>query len=176
MADWLKWLLLGVLSIVFGVLALSHAVIFSLAVTTVVGALFLIAGVIQAVAGFWDEGVGSKILSILLGVLMAVLGYSFLSNPLAGTISLATLVTIFIAAGGVLRLAFAFQMKGTQVFWLMLVSGVLSLALAAYILFNPAVTVALLGILLGVELIINGAGLIALALWKRRHPGQAPAV
>ena len=176
MADWLKWLLLGVLSIIFGVLALSHAVIFSLAVTTVVGALFLIAGVIQAVAGFWDEGVGSKILSILLGVLMAVLGYSFLSNPLAGTISLATLVTIFIAAGGVLRLAFAFQMKGTQVFWLMLVSGVLSLALAAYILFNPAVTVALLGILLGVELIINGAGLIALALWKRRHPGQAPAV
>jgi uncharacterized membrane protein HdeD (DUF308 family) len=170
MSDWFKWMLLGVLSIIFGVLALNHAVVFSLAITTVVGALFLISGIIQAVAGFWDEGMGSKALSILLGLVMALLGYSFLANPLSGTISLALLVTIFIAAGGVLRLMFAFQMKGSPVFWGMILSGILSLGLAIFILFNPAATVALLGILLGVELIFNGIGLVALGLWKRTHP------
>ncbi|MEM1429482.1 MAG: DUF308 domain-containing protein [Pseudomonadota bacterium] len=170
MSDWFKWVLLGVLSIVFGALALNHAVVFSLAITTVVGALFLISGIIQAVAGFWDEGMGSKAISILLGVVMALLGYSFLANPLSGTISLALLVTIFIAAGGVLRLMFALRMKGSPVFWAMILSGVVSLGLAVYILLNPAVTVALLGILLGVELIFNGVGLVALGLWKRSHP------
>ena len=170
MSDWFKWVLLGVLSIIFGVLALNHAVIFSLAITTVVGALFLISGIIQAVAGFWDEGLGSKAISILLGIVMALLGYSFLANPLSGTISLALLVTIFIAAGGILRLMFAFRMKGSPVFWGMILSGVLSLGLAVFILFNPQATVALLGILLGVELLFNGAGLVALGLWKRTHP------
>ncbi len=170
MADWLKWVLVGVLSIIFGVLALNHAVIFSLAVTTVVGALFLISGLIQTVAGFWDEGMSSKAISIILGLLMAFLGFSFLVDPLSGTISLALLVTMFIAAGGVLRLVFAFRMKGSPVFWAMIVSGVLSIGLAIYILLNPAITVALLGILLGIELLFNGIGLVALGLWKRTHP------
>jgi uncharacterized membrane protein HdeD (DUF308 family) len=70
----------------------------------------------------------------------------------------------------VLRLMFAFQMKGSPVFWGMILSGVVSLGLAAYILLNPATTVALLGILLGVELLFNGVGLVALGLWKRSHP------
>jgi uncharacterized membrane protein HdeD (DUF308 family) len=45
-------------------------------------------------------------------------------------------------------------------------------ALALFILFTPEVTVALLGILLGVELLFNGVGLIALGLHRRnRRPG-----
>ncbi|MEM9247898.1 MAG: DUF308 domain-containing protein [Pseudomonadota bacterium] len=174
MADWFKWVLVGVLSIIFGLLALNHAVIFSLAVTTVVGAMFLLSGVIQAVAGFWDEGMSSKAISIVLGLVMALLGLSFLTNPLSGTISLALLVTILIGAGGVLRLVFALRMRGSPVFWGMILSGVVSIGLAVYILANPAATVALLGILLGVELVFNGVGLIALGLWKRTHPLATP--
>lgn len=166
MSDWLKWLLLGILSILFGLFALNHAVLTSISVTIVVGALFLVSGIVQAIAGFGDEGVWNKILSIGLGVLMTLLGFSFLTDPFSGTISLALLVTIFIAAGGFLRLFFAFQIDGTGR-WLMLLSGVLSLGLAIYIFANPELTAAVLGILLGVELLFNGAGLIALALSMR---------
>jgi len=167
MSDWLKWVLLGVVSIVFGIFALNHAVLTSLSVTLVVGALLLISGIVQVVAGFGEEGAGSKILSILLGVVLALLGISFLANPFSGTISLAIVVTIFIAAGGILRLFYSFQIRGTPYFWLMLISGALSLLLAIYIVANPAVTVALLGILLGIELIFNGVGLVALGLHRR---------
>ena len=170
MSPWIKWLALGIVTILLGLVALNHAVLTSLAVTTFVGALLILGGVLQAVGGVAEAGAWSKIFGIALGVLMALLGVSFLSNPLAGTISLALVVTVFIAAGGILRLIFAWRLRGEPAFWLMLISGALSLLLAGYILANPGVTIALLGILLGIELIFSGAGLIALALWLRRNP------
>lgn len=172
MAVWLRWLLLGILSIVFGIFALNNAVLTSLAVTTVVGVLFLISGVIQAVVGFGDDGAWNKILSVGLGVLMAILGISFLANPFSGTISLALLVTVFIGAAGIVRIVLAWRMKQTRFFWMMLISGALSVLLALYILANPGLTVALLGILLGIELLFNGAGLIVLALFLRTAKGR----
>jgi uncharacterized membrane protein HdeD (DUF308 family) len=176
MSDWLKWMLLGILSIVFGVFALNHAVLTSISVTLVVGALLIVAGIAQVIAGFGESGTGSRLLTVLLGAVLALLGISFLANPLAGTISLAILTTIFIGAGGALRLIFAMQIRGTPYFWLMLVSGVLSIGLAVFILANPGVKLALLGILLGIELIFNGAGLIALGLYRRRQGrGEPPA-
>ena len=172
MAVWLKWLLLGVLSIVLGIVALSHSVLTSLAVTTFVGALVLISGIVQVIAGFGDEGLWNKILSIGLGLLLTILGISFLANPFSGTITLALLVTFFIGASGILRLIFAWQMKDTPYFWMMLISGALSVFLAIYILMHPQITIALLGILLGIELLFNGAGLIVLALFTRMAKGR----
>jgi uncharacterized membrane protein HdeD (DUF308 family) len=175
MADWLKWTLLGALSIVFGILALNYAALTSLSVTVLVGAFFIVAGIAQAVAGFGEEGGGAKALSILLGVVMAVLGASFLVNPFAGTVSLSILVTALIAASGVLRLIHAWDVRGTSTFWMMGVAGVASLVLAAFVLLNPQVTVILLGIVLGVELLVNGLALVALGLHKRgRRRDEAP--
>jgi membrane protein HdeD len=163
-----KWLILGILSLIFGLFCLGNAVAASMAVTTVTGALLLLAGVFQIVAGFGDEGFGAKLMSFLLGALLAVLGLSFLFNPLESMISLALLVTILLAANGIVRLVLAFRMRGTRFFWMMLLSGALSVLLAGFIIANFATaSVTLLGILLGVELVFNGAGLIALALFLR---------
>ena len=168
MKEWVKWLILGILSVVFGVVVLSHAVAASLALTTVTGILFLVSGGFQAVAGFSAEGTGQKVLAIALGALMVILGLSFITNPLEGTISLALLVLILLAASGIVRIIFAKRMKDTPFFWPMLISGALSVLLAAYILANFATAgPQLLGILLGIELIFNGAGLVVLAFFVR---------
>lgn len=168
MKDWVKWLLLGLLSLAFGVFALANTLAASLAVTTITGVLFLIIGVIQTIAGLAGTSIGNRIVAVLMGLLMAFLGFSFLSNPLEGAISLAMLVLILLAAGGILRLSFAWMMRQTAYFWPMLLSGALTIVLAAYIAVNFAlVSVQLLGILLGIELLFNGAGLIALALFIR---------
>ncbi len=168
MKQWVKWLLLGILSVVFGVFVLGNAVAASIAVTTVTGIMFAVSGGFQIFAGFGAEGFGSKLMSIGLGILMLFLGGSFVFNPLEGTISLALLVTILLAAGGVLRIITAYRMKDTAFFWPMLISGAASVLLAAYILANfAAASVQLLGILLGIELLINGAGLIVMAFFLR---------
>jgi uncharacterized membrane protein HdeD (DUF308 family) len=169
MKDWLKWLILGVVSIVFGIFVLGNAVVASIAVTTLTGFLFLLSGGFQIYAAITStEGVASKVFHAILGGLMVLLGASFTLNPLEGTISLALLVLILLAASGIVRLILAWKMRQTVFFWMMLVSGALSVLLAAYIWMNFAtVGPSLLGILLGIELLFNGGGLIALGLFMR---------
>ena len=173
MNEWVKWMILGVLSVVFGVIVLGNTVTASMAVTMVTGVLFLVSGAFQLFAGASVEGTGAKVFGIALGLLMAFLGISFIAHPLEGTISLALLVLILLAASGIVRIVFAWRMRSTQFFWPMLISGALSVLLAAYIGANFATaSVQILGILLGVELLFNGFGLIVLAFFIRTV-GQA---
>lgn len=171
MSDWLKWLLLGLLSIVFGVIVLGNTVLASLAVATLTGILLLVSGGIQIVGGFSVEGAGNKILSFVMGAIMLFLGWSFLAHPLQGVISLSMLILILFMAGGIARVILSFQMRGTQFFWPTLISGILSMILAAIIWSNasaePAWLLHLVGILLGIEMLFNGFGLIFMALFVR---------
>ncbi|PWR01896.1 hypothetical protein DKT77_15010 [Meridianimarinicoccus roseus] len=167
MALWTKWLILGVVSVVFGLFALGNAVAASIAVTLVTGLFLALAGGVQIYVAMAEDG-GHKVWALVLGIVTLLLGLSFMVNPLGGTVSLALLVTVLLAASGVLRLVLAWSMKQTRFYWPMLVSGALSVLLAAYILANfGAASLALLGVLLGVELLFNGAGLIVLALFVK---------
>lgn len=168
MKIWVKWLVLGVLSLAFGVFVLANPIAASIGVTTLAGIMFALAGGFQIFGGFAEDGLFAKLMGIALGILMLILGFSFMFNPLEGVLSLAMLVMILFAASGIVRLVSSFQMRETAFFWPMLLSGALTILLAAYILANFA-TVApeLLGILLGIELLFNGAGLIVLAMFLR---------
>lgn len=172
MSDSLKWILLGLLVIVFGVIVLGNTVLASLAIATLTGALLLAGGVFQIIGGFSVEGIGGKIFAMLMGALMAFLGWSFLSHPLAGVISLSMLILILLASGGIVRIIFSFRMSGTPFFWPMLVSGALSLLLAGVIWANvsaePASMLSLLGILLGIEMLFDGFGLIFVGMFAKR--------
>lgn len=167
MQSWMKWGLLGVASMVFGVLALGNAVAASVAVTLVTGLLLTIAGGVQVWLALGAQD-GHRTWSLILGGVTLLLGLSFMVNPLGGTVSLAILVTVLLAAGGIVRLVLSWAMRDTRFFWPMLLSGALTVLLAGYILANfAAVSLALMGILLGVELLFNGAGLIVLALFVK---------
>lgn len=174
MKQWMKWVLLGLLSLICGVIVLGNTVLASIAVTTLTGTLFLVAGGMQIVGGLGEESTGSKLFSIGMGALAAVLGISFVFNPLQGAISLALLITILLAVSGGARIVFAWTMKQTQFFWPMLISGALSILLAGYIIANfAAASVQLLGVLLGVELLFNGLGFVVLGFFLRSHPELA---
>ena len=168
MKDWLKLLLLGALSLAFGVFVLGNTMMASLAVTTLAGVLFLISGSFQVIAGLTGDTGAPRIFAVVLGALMAFLGLSFLAHPLEGMISLTLLVLLLLAASGGVRLVLASRMKATPFFWPMLWSGALSVLLAAYIATNfAAASVSLLGILMGIELLFNGAGMIVMAFFVR---------
>ena len=174
MSDWVKWLLLGLLSIAFGIFVLGAPVVASVAVTVVTGVLLLISGALQFVGGFTVEGTGNKILSLIMGAVMLFLGWSFLDHPLQGTVTLATVCLILFMAGGIARVILSFQMKGTQYFWATLISGVMSIVLAMLIwrfaATDPVVLLKLLGILLGIEMVFNGLGLVFMALFIKDAP------
>lgn len=174
MRAWLKWLVLGALSIAFGAFVLANPVAGSVAVTLLAGAMFLVAGAFQTVVGLYERGLGPKLLGVGLGVLMSLLGMSLVFHPLQGVVSLALVVTLIIATTGVIRLVLALRMKATPFFWSMLITGALSILLAGYIAANFFdVAPALLGLLVGIEMVFNGLGLIVLAFYLRSHPEMA---
>ena len=174
MSDWIKWLLLGLLSIAFGIFVLGAPVVASVAVTVITGILLLISGVLQVVGGFTVEGVGNKILSLIMGAVMLFLGWSFLDHPLQGTLTLATVMLILFMAGGIARIILSFQMKGTQFFWPTIISGAVSIILAgiiwSYVGQEPQALLSILGIFLGIEMLFNGFGLVFMAFFVRNAP------
>ena len=172
MKIWKKWLVLGVVSVLFGLFVLANPIAASVTVTIVAGITFGLMGVAQIYAGAVSQEGMSKVMGVGLGVLLVLMGLSFTIHPLQGLISLATIATILIGANGVMRLITSFQMRQTVMFWPMLFSGAFSVLLAGYILANfSEIAPQLLGILLGVELLFNGIGLVALAIFLRTAKG-----
>ncbi|WP_460272818.1 HdeD family acid-resistance protein [Celeribacter sp. ULVN23_4] len=170
MTNWKIWVGIGVLSFLFGLLALGNAVAASLAITIMLGTLFAIAGAAQLWAGFSGVAHDNRGFSILWGLLSLMIGVSFIANPAEGTVSLTIIVTAFLFASGLIRLLMAWRMRESRLFWTLLLSGAVTVFLAVYIMADFAtISLSLLGILLGIELLVDGAGLIGFGLFLRAH-------
>ena len=172
MSESTKWILMGILTIVLGAIVLGNTAVASVAVAVMAGAMLLIAGGLQVVGGFSIETFWGKVFAWVMGVLMLLLGWSLLAHPLQGVISLSLAILILLVAGGIVRIIVSFRMSGTSFFWPMLLSGVLSLVLAGIIWSNakaePATLFNLLGLLMGIEMLLDGFGLVFLGLFTKR--------
>lgn len=158
------WIFLGILSIAAGILALFNPLAATLAAEQIAGWAFLFLGILQIFAVFNQTTWGARIWIILVGVLFVILGVDLLARPLDGIMSLTLTVAALFLIMGIFRIVLSFALRGTSAFWLILLSGVLSVILAVMIFNNyPASAVTILGILLAVELISNGVSLIAMS-------------
>ena len=173
MSEWARWLIAGLLSAGLGILALANAMAVSISIVWVSGSLLVLVGAVHTYVGFSDERGTNRCLSTMLGLLTAVLGLSFMRNPLEGTMSITAVITLVITIAGLLRLFWAFRLRQTVYFWMMLITGALSILLAGFIFANFwQASVQILGILLGIELIFNGAALTVLGLFLRAHSDE----
>ncbi|AZV76525.1 hypothetical protein EBB79_00540 [Parasedimentitalea marina] len=169
MSDSTKWIMLGALSLLLGLLVLGNSVLATIAVTTLTGAALMVSGAFQIVGGLANtESVSRKAFGVLMGGMMGLLGLNFLFRPLEGAISLTMLILILMVASGFLRLVFAWRLRSTTFFWPLLPSGIISLFLADYIWKNfSTATLTLLGVMLGIELLLNGGSLIVIGVSGR---------
>ncbi|MDO5632811.1 MAG: DUF308 domain-containing protein [Paracoccus sp. (in: a-proteobacteria)] len=158
------WIILGVISIIAGVLALANPLAATLTAEQLAGWTFLFVGILGAVLAFRAEGWGGRIWAVLVGVAAILLGVALLANPLHGIIALTAVVAAMFLVGGIFRIVLSFSLRGTGAFWLVLFSGAVSVLLAIMIFANfPVSALSVLGILLAVELISSGVSMIALA-------------
>lgn len=167
MKGWVWWLIAGILSLIGGFFALANPLASTLAAEMLAAYMFLVVGVLTILSAFADQGWGQRILAILMGLVFTLVGISMISNPLQGILSLTAVVGIFILVGGIMRVLIGLA-GGGQARWLLVLSGVVSLLLGIMILANyPWSALSILGILLGIELIFNGVGLIAVAMARK---------
>lgn len=159
-----SWTLIGVLSILGGLMALYNPAVASLTAEMLTGWIFLLAGILQAFVAFRAEGGANRIWVLLGGLLAVAIGVMLLGNPLKGLVALTLIVATLFLVSGLVKLIAAWPLRQTNLFWFLLVSGAVSVLLALMILANfPASAASVLGILLAVELLSNGVALITLA-------------
>ncbi|MEX0731631.1 MAG: DUF308 domain-containing protein [Aquisalimonadaceae bacterium] len=150
---------LGLLLVVASIVMLSHVAISSVVSVLFLGWLALISGIALLAAslfrirkpGFWQGMIG--------GALFLVLGIGALRNPGVGLAVLSLLAGSLFLAGGIARLASAFQ--GEHGRGLLIANAVLTIALGLLILFQwPMSSMWLLGALVGVQLLVDGLMMI----------------
>ncbi|MBY6090893.1 HdeD family acid-resistance protein [Pseudooceanicola sp. 502str34] len=171
MKNSLLWIIAGILLIIGGIFALMNPFAATVAAEQIAAWCFLIGGVMQFVAAFRNEGWGGRIFGLVLAVAYLVLGAGLLFHPLVGIVTLTMMVAVMFLVNGVLKIVLAFSLRGTGLFWLSLISGVVSVALALMVFSNfLQASLTMLGILLAIELISSGVTMVTLGLFQRKHP------
>lgn len=158
---WWLFLVIGIASLVAGVILVlkpSH----SLATLAVVlGIFLLIDGIIELVESF-GHAVENRGLAAIIGILGIVVGLLLIRHPTHAVSAIGLLIGIWLVAAGALRLMRVIAF-GARPF-LSIVIALLEIAVGIVIISDPHIGYATLAILVGIWLIINGIGTIALGL------------
>lgn len=169
MAKRWAWLLaLGVLMVLAGLAALGATVTATLATVWFLGAVLLAAGVVDIVSAFtsWKwRGFG---LSLINGILAAVVGGLLMSRPAVGAGVLTLILALMLLATGISRILFSASERFPRWGW-SFASGILAVVLGGLVLAQfPTSAFWFLGLVVAVELLSRGTIWITLAFALHR--------
>ena len=159
---------LGILFILLGMVGLAGQFVFSLVSVNVLGIFLFAGGVLQAIHAFQSSGwksVGVQIIFAILYIAAAIYVWAF-PIPALEAITLWLAAIFFVT--GFLRLISAFQHRHFgEWFWLAL-SAAISILMGVMIMNNfPASSLWLPGLLIAIELLLQGWSLLFIGLAAR---------
>jgi uncharacterized membrane protein HdeD (DUF308 family) len=172
-AKWGWIVALGIVYVVAGFVALGSIVTATVASVFVVGVMMIVSGVAELINAFQIKSWGKFLIWAMLGVLYIIAGFVTFENPLFAALLLTLMLGASLAASGVVRIILAFNMKREMPWIGVALSGVITLLLGLLILARwPINSVYILGLFLGIDLIMAGAGWIGLGFGLHRDPAS----
>jgi uncharacterized membrane protein HdeD (DUF308 family) len=164
----LWYLVRGALMVIAGVLALVYPLISSTAIIYLLGWILIISGLLQGMGLIGARQVPHFWLELISVVLAIVIGLFLLRQPETGLLLFSVLLIVYLMVEGFAKVSFALAIRPFPNWGWVLASGLIGILLAIYLWANIAAASALLlGILLGILLISEGAALTYLA-WQIR--------
>jgi uncharacterized membrane protein HdeD (DUF308 family) len=97
-----------------------------------------------------------------------ITGLIFVRNPGIAVATLALLLIIFFMVEGIAKVAFALTVRPLENWGWVLASGIIGLAIGVWLLFNPALSLLVLGIFIGIQFIVEGVAIGYMALAARK--------
>lgn len=164
-AKWGWIVALGALFIVGGVFALFNVFAATIVTVIYIAAAMVVAGGWEIVTAFHIRPMGRAVLWGVVGAITVFAGLATARYPLVAAMSLTALVGALLIVGGVMKLVLAYQLRDLSRWQLIALAGVLSFLLGILILAEwPASGLYILGLFLGVNLIFEGVGWVAMGL------------
>jgi uncharacterized membrane protein HdeD (DUF308 family) len=160
---WWLVVLLGVLSLVAGVILVLKPSN-SLATLCVIFGIFLLVDGIAAVVSSFQREEGAALFAVI-GVLGIIVGILLIRHPTHAVNLIGLIIGIWLVAAGAVRLVQAVVERRRLV--LRLALAVLEIAIGIAVVSNPHIGYATLAILIGIWLILNGLGVILVGIALR---------
>ncbi|MDJ0513960.1 MAG: HdeD family acid-resistance protein [Methyloceanibacter sp.] len=169
----LWYLIQGVLLVVAGVLAIISPIIASVAIVFLLGWVLIISGVLQALGLIGASNVPHFWLQLISAVLAILIGILLLRSPESGLLVMTMLLIVYFMVEGIAKVIFALTIRPFPNWGWVLASGLVGIVLSFILWANMPLTADwVLGLMLGILLVSEGAALTYLA-WQVRN---APAV
>jgi len=159
---------LGILFIILGMIGISGQVMFSFMTINVLGAFLIVGGALQFAHAIKSHGWKSVSVQIVLSVLYMAAGLFTWAFPIPALEGITLWLAAIFFITGFLRLISAFQHRHfREWFWLVL-SSAISILMGVLIMNGyPASSLWLPGLLIAIELLLQGWSLLFLGLAAR---------
>jgi uncharacterized membrane protein HdeD (DUF308 family) len=176
--EWWMLAVLGVASLVCGVLAIVYPDITLLAAGIIFGFYLMLAGVFELVEAIVGDA-ASRALSAIVGIVALIAGLICLRRPGESLLAIVVVVGVYLVVTGIARLVRAFasvEHRGWS-----LLSAVVDLILGILVLSWPDESLVTLAVLFGISLIVRGIFALV-AAWQLRKlrkddsPDVAPPI
>ncbi len=172
---WGWFLGVGILMIIGGLGAFIAPFMVSLVVEVIVGAFFAIGGVVMLIQVFTtNDGWNARVTYLILGLFNTVAGVMLLFRPLEGLMALTLVMIVAVFVSGLIRIAVGVMARPEPGSGWVIFGGGLSVLVSLYLMtLYPEVSVVLVGVMVGVSLIGEGAGYIRLAYGLKNNVSVA---
>jgi uncharacterized membrane protein HdeD (DUF308 family) len=164
----LWYLVQGGLMILAGILALVYPVASSFAAVFLLGWVLIVSGIVQGISLFDARNVPHFWLQLVSVVLSVIVGVLLIRHRGEGLLALTLLLLVYFMVEGISKVIFSLTIRPFANWGWVLASGIVTILIAFYLWASlPVTAIWLLGVLLGIQLICEGAALGYLA-WRVR--------
>lgn len=155
---WSALVILGLLSILFGVLMILFPDLTAIAVVTLVGVLVIILGVIMLLSSlFLPSGATRSTLLLFGGLIWLLIGVGIIVYPIIAGAIMTEIIGAAIFIFGMMQVLFGLVFEEGKRRALYFISGILSLIFALLIIFYPFIgSIILFGYLLAIYFLLMG--------------------
>jgi uncharacterized membrane protein HdeD (DUF308 family) len=172
-----KWLLAGgILTIICGIVALLAPVLATFAVETFIALSLVVVGGMN-IAGTFFAPKGMRLEPLLVGIIQVLLAAVIGFYPVASLVSLTVVIAAVLMVEGVIRCTFAVATRELNGSGWRLASSMITVVLSGMIISGlPEAALWVIGMLVGVNMVSNGATQTAIAWAGRRIAKQTAEV
>jgi len=154
--------------VIAGIIALAYPYLASVTLVFLLGWILIVSGVLQGIGLIGAKDVPHFWLQLVSAVLAVVIGILLLRNPNAGLVVMTLLLIVFFIVEGISKVIFGLNIRPFPGWIWVFLSGLIGILLGAYLWANmPLASEVVLGVLLGIQLIVEGVALAYLA-WMVR--------
>jgi len=173
---WGLMLVLGLVSVVVGLVAISSVFVATLASVMVLGGLLVIVGITEVIHAITVRNLKGFAIHLLSAAIYLVGGIFMLEDPVQAAAVLTLIISAALFVAGVLRIVIAATTQFHGWSWVMF-NGVVDLVLAGMILAKwPDSSLWVIGLFVGIDLMLQGWSWVFLALTVRAYDAPRPTV